>query len=767
MNPEHKNPKEFRTDTRGNPYWARAPYNFVPLPEKVVTVDSVNPQDSYTGHTGWIDCTLTTKSPLYTRSAMSIQFFKADGEKAFHELSPGQKDERARFFSIQNVESPVIPSSSLRGMVRALVEIAGYGKVQPVTKMPLIFRAVGDRTSLGEFYRNRLMDEGQRNYFTPKMQAGYIEKRGTRWSIQPAQEIGGVTFARILIDDLAKIPHDLKQWGDCKNSRIIWVKLGKYDYQPVRHLHVKYTPALEPRASPADGFQQCVLAFSGKMKEKKHEAVIYPKGDPANRIEIEDELVQAYRDQISPEQETLLGKDGVLRHDQPVFFLMDKGKLVFFSHTMMMRLPYREDHSPFHFVPPGLRDEKIVDLAESIFGFVPQGKTDKRTAHAGRVFITDATTEASGDQVWLASQPITPKILATPKPTTFQHYLTQQQPDAVATGQKNKDGTLKMELKLDHYASPPPHQTVIRGHKLYWHKGDISLGDIQETDAAKIENAKKQYTRIKPVKSGVAFQFRIYFENLERAELGALLWVLQLPPEHDHKLGMGKPLGMGAVEINATLHLNRRSTRYQKLFQEEKWFYGDPDNQAEQDLKAAFEKFVLDRMDQTERGNAQHLGDLERIKLLLKMLEWKGPDKGLTRYMTIQPNEFKERPVLPDPLNLAEPTISQKQPDHQASSAPAESTAPHTPSVKHYTVGAVFTGKISDVYDDGSIDVEVPGVDPRKGYAMIPATVLGGRKYHEGNPARCEIIRIYTDTDGRTVYECKPGPKPPKKGESA
>ncbi|MFA6373748.1 MAG: hypothetical protein WCW68_14090, partial [Methanothrix sp.] len=66
-----------------------------------------------------------------------------------------------------------------------------------------------------------------------------------------------------------------------------------------------------------------------------------------------------------------------------------------------------------------------------------------------------------------------------------------------------------------------------------------------------------------------------------------------------------------------------------------------------------FEAFVLKRMDGKERGQAKSLGDVERVKMLLKLLEWPGPNRSLTEYMTIEPvNEYRKRPVLPDPLNI-------------------------------------------------------------------------------------------------------------------
>ena len=169
-----------------------------------------------------------------------------------------------------------------------------------------------------------------------------------------------------------------------------------------------------------------------------------------------------------------------------------------------------------------------------------------------------------------------------------------------------------------------------------------------------------QHTSIKPVKPGVTFRFRIYFENLRDFELGALLWALILPGEpgkdYCHSLGMGKPLGMGAVKITPTLYLSNRQERYARLFSGNDWHRGEKEEPDMRRFLDAFERFVLDEMDAQERGQARSLKDVERIKMLLTMLEWPGPDRSLTEYMTIEPvNEYKERPVLPDPLHIAPP----------------------------------------------------------------------------------------------------------------
>src|SRR5262249_32574431 len=144
----------------------------------------------------------------------------------------------------------------------------------------------------------------------------------------------------------------------------------------------------------------------------------------------------------------------------------------------------------------------------------------------------------SQTDIFLVKDPIAPPILATPKPTAFQHYLVQ---------------TSDIKDTLKHYGNGTPHETVIRGHKLYWHRGKVKTEDI----STEPDEKSKQHTQFKPVKPEVNFEFKIYFENLSNEELGALCWILRLQGESEktylHKLGMGKAFGMGAVELKADL----------------------------------------------------------------------------------------------------------------------------------------------------------------------------------------------------------------------
>ena len=673
MVPKHNNPtRKDRT--------AVAPYNFVPIADPTITFpdDERNPlavdQSRYHPgrRTGWIDVTLTTRSPLYIRGSLKPEDHQKmeKEEKGGKENTPHLEKVRNRpdFFQTGNGE-PVIPGSSLRGMIRQMVEILGHGKLKPVMKTPLVYRAVGDTSSHGEAYRKLLMQEDpdstKRHHYEPLFEAGYIRynKETGEWFIQPAQKTAdGASYARI---NHRRIPQRLDRWHTSKNAEKIFVQFGPREYQEVRggFLHVKYAKVFSAdNTQTADASTPAVLVRSGHMFSKRTEAVFMLPDEQAEWIIIPDgsdetdprDLVTAYRDQISPEQEKLLGRDGVLVNHQPVFYLMQNSKLLFFfGHTQMFRMPY--PYSPQEMLPSPHWNDDRIDFAEAMFG---KARGQQESGIAGRVFVSDACLHKDQDKndLWLSENPVViPKVLSSPKPTTFQHYLTQSKPD------------LQQGKGLHTYNSDS-RQSTLRGFKLYWHKGkQVRRGDYAENEKDVDQKKDKIHTKIKPVKEDVRFSFRIHFENLLPAELGLLWWALALPvadgQEYCHKLGMGKPLGLGAVKLVPELHLVELGNRYGTLFDDAQvgWEQGTAVDLVEQVKTEAvenFEQFILKR----SKLNESRLADTRQVQMLLAMLAWPGPNPAKTRYMEIEypdpsarrgkRNEYRERPVLPDPLHV-------------------------------------------------------------------------------------------------------------------
>lgn len=745
---------------------AKAPYNFVSLPDRVVKLtakvlpdqDRYWPQETVDGaparYSGRIACELTTESPLYTRAAVTTDNY-GRGVKS--------KDESA-FFYIVSQDQPVIPGSSLRGLMRSLVEIVSYSKVGPVSDRQLVYRAVGDTTSHGDEYRKRLMRfDGERDrqkHYTPLMRAGYMKKMGSDWAIEPAQEIGGATYAHCFIEDrdIDPLPlvHPSENAPPLKNARHIYIRPGRYDYQNVRggFLRIKYAPALEWSRDPKPGMLRgTIMARSGPINSKRSEAVVYERDPDKKPWVIDDHLLEMYQEQISDGQQQILGnKDGILRDGQPVFYLIENDRLAFFGHCRMLRLPYLRKLCDL--VPEELRREEDLDLAEAIFGYTKRKGTGKDRAYAGRVFFSDATLLDGQGSPWLADgRVVTPRILAGPKPTTFQHYLVQQRPNKKQVG-TTRDGRPKYIVELSDYAAPTPGETVIRGHKLYWHKGPATLDDIRETET--IKEGDKQHTRIQPLRPGVAFRFHIDFENLLTVELGALLWVLRVAadPAYRLKLGMGKPLGMGAVKIVPTLELTDRLARYQTLLNGNGWATATAaDPQGADKAVAEFERFMLRAL--KEPDSVKRLNEVARIRELLALLSWPGPDREETRYLEIERrvggrkvNEYRDRPVLPSPLVVASRRgrAGDAEPPRASSGQPATGKpTPGSPLPPGYQRGTVL--EFGPSY--GYIQPEGGG----KRVFVHRNQLAGGRRFLE--PGQIVTFRIGPGMKGPEAQDVK------------
>ncbi|MDW8300387.1 MAG: TIGR03986 family CRISPR-associated RAMP protein [Anaerolineae bacterium] len=674
---------------------AHAPYNFVPLPDKVVSAQDLPDQDCYHAdrYSGYFTVTLTTETPLYIRGLLT-EAEAADAEK--HKNKPD-------FFERNG--KPVIPGSSLRGMLRNLVEIITFSKLTRVSDKPKIFfRAVAAKTDdpLGEDYKKVLGQLGK------NVQAGFLEQRGEEWFIRPASQRNGKTFAKV---------RDLTKRGDVADdvAQVRGVKhLNQPDYT-VQYIDVKLLG--EPESSRAglrakvrslrqgeqrDGVLVCTgnMAESssetgGRVKTNRKNFVVVFEADPrANPLQIDPQAVEDYLDGLTPfQQETPFDpKFGCLVSGRPVFYIPpERGEKVFyFGHAPFFRISAMLTESdsagnrlkravtPRDCIPEAVRDNpNHYDMAEALFGFVDKAKDaeqgDKRRAYASRVSVSDAViTKVRSDGYY--EREIVPKILGGPKPTTFQHYL-EQPPEAYTD-----------KSKLSHYATMPLPD--LRGHKLYWRQRGTTIDDVRESDPEalrKVESGSDtQHTRMKPVKAGVEFKFTVRFENLTAEELGALAWALYLPcsAEARHQLGMGKPYGMGVVKLEPELRLIDRKARYMQLFSDDDWAKAEDRGSPEQFI-SAFEKYIVEKLN--ERRNFR---DIPRIRELCIMLTPQPRSKAF-EYMRIEPeNEYKDRPVLPRPSQVVS-AQSGTPLSHQASSVSAASVGGTL-----FTEGTVLEGRV-------------------------------------------------------------------------
>lgn len=475
MAPKHTDPSSPRVDGNRS-LWARAPYNFVPLPDKMVEAPPPVDQDSFypaIGLTGWIDCELETCSPTYVRGMLTYEQFKAQEDTKTAELTVDQKIERAPFFSTSQEKKdgfplPTIPGSSLRGMIRTLVEVIGYGRMRNVDNKPAFtFRAVAASKDdpLRDPYRDVI------GAFGRNVKTGYLKQRGDKWFVHPAltpQEMNWPEQNAYL-----KVKEHQIGSQDIPN----FIRMNSSGYRPQIHLvsfnigfgqgkRGKYV-AIRQIGKPGQYSSQGVLVCSGNMLEtqatgqkspRKNHALLLPASKTIKQlIPIDSQAVDDYLKSLTVFQKEELEDwsvgNGCLRDGAPVFYVEEKGKVVQFGHCPNFRVSARQTFgdkdraaTPLDFVPPELRLSNQPDLADAIFGWVEMPNWGPKDQRSGRVFFSDATFIAATDGLWYKPEPIIPHVLAEPKPTTFQHYLVQD---------RNSGHSPDDKASLAHYGSLP------------------------------------------------------------------------------------------------------------------------------------------------------------------------------------------------------------------------------------------------------------------------------------------------------------------------
>lgn len=119
----------------------------------------------------------------------------------------------------------------------------------------------------------------------------------------------------------------------------------------------------------------------------------------------------------------------------------------------------------------------------------------------------------------------------------------------VGEAEKGKPLTLPLLERPRPTWSMPDKCAKIPGRKFYVHH-PWSVDEIRDNQDKDEFIPTKNNRTIEPLDEGNEFTFDVYFMNLDGWELGLLLYSLQLEKRLAHKLGMGKALGFGSVEID-------------------------------------------------------------------------------------------------------------------------------------------------------------------------------------------------------------------------
>ena len=491
-----------------------APYNFVPLNDTVVIPDwgdKISQDLPFSdGEDGSIEVTVENLTPLIT----------VDGRSQTDSKESKEVLESAHVKIDNDKKLYYLPGSGLKGMLRSVVEIMSFGKMQQYDD---------------DFFGYR--DFGTGNKYTPKMSAvkcGWL-------SINSATD----EYIVEVCANYDKISHDELK-GKLGLSGERWKEFNEMDaFKKAEELE-KICGEEYPRISGG------ILVCTGYMSNKKHEYIFDEQivGEPL-RLKDDDEVTKAFFSVYKPSKNYGDTKDAKryggeikkrLREGKkvPVFFTMGKGKIQTMGITRMYRYPYK--YSVSQLVGDAhLQAKTSLDMAECIFGCINQNGHDK--ALRGRVQVGNAfMSHPIGDSE--LCEPVK-GVLGQPQASYYPLYLDQR--GRVSYSTYDTDGAR------------------IAGRKRYRVHASLEKEQPQGNDNV------NTLTQFRPLKAGQKFSFKIRVHNLRPVEIGALLSALTFHESKTahHNFGLAKSFGYGKLQLDAvSLHgLTKTKKEYMQEFE--------------------------------------------------------------------------------------------------------------------------------------------------------------------------------------------------------
>ena len=491
------------------------PYHFIPLVGKCNRGNDAKDLMDKGDLNGWIDYTLETITPIFMPNSSNSMAFDVDKasnirqpieNKEKDDFAERDKCSRYEFFCHEDFTKgvvdgykPIIPGSEIRGVIRSAYETVTNSCMSTSDEKLPFYRRYGDYNSAGIL---RIKSDGS-------------------MYIQPC------------------IRHTIKKY-----------KLNKY-----KHAQEVWVSVDEISCNAKSGFQRGWLYVGEHFINKTREAVfIESKKDS---FPVSEQMYNAYKTNLeiyADERVNKSSKHTGYKHLKPFVKDFDKAlkdiKSGLLTSTEKHLLIYYDNSR--NYLTPAVKSKRVFkkklgNIAEdympcenienccpacSLFGMISDSGSI-----SGRVRFQDL--RSTGTDV-LFEKPVVLPELASPKPSAFEFYL--KRPDRVDFWDADKAIRHTSNRSYEEIRDYVPE---ISGRKFYWHHKSVD-----EKNFEKVMPSQRNVV-VRPVKSGKKFAGRIYFNDLNKGELDRLMWVLTMggSSEHGHKIGMGKPIGLGSVRL--------------------------------------------------------------------------------------------------------------------------------------------------------------------------------------------------------------------------
>ena len=516
------------------------PYNFIPLQTKAPERNTVTKGR----YSGVIEYSLLTKTPLFIPNTSSADAFRMNIPEhksydffSYKDLSEETDSAEKKYYK------PVIPGSSVRGVLRSNFEILTNSCMSAIDDDDVLSKRTNET-----------------------FKQGLLKKEGENYRLYTAEDHLLRTMGE---NDLRDDPH----WKDdpAHNNRKCYRQKDLQEGQKVYFIKkARTSTAPNGKSFPVKSLalQVSDQAGTGKTvgyvlkgedgpnlngaKQQKHACHIFSLQGEFKQLEKEetatmDKVLKAYRDNAQNEYREYASAWKRFRNGEgeeyfPVYYSTAQGKagdFVMLSPACITREIYRNKISDM--IPQHRSCDKKDALCPACRLFGTLGRQFQVTS---RIRVTDLILDDENEKSWqtdpaqLFEQVTTLDPLGAPKINNMEFYLKRPSEDAwfwTYDYYITKDGKVVSMVPM------------INGRKFYWHQNSV---------APQAKEANSLNTTVRPLKAGVTFRGKIYFEDISKEELDELCYVIETgesgkltDKKHGYKLGHAKPLGYGSVAL--------------------------------------------------------------------------------------------------------------------------------------------------------------------------------------------------------------------------
>ncbi len=422
--------------------------------------------------------------------------------------------------------TPVIPGSSLKGMVRSFLEAATFAKFKQVDDNRYAYRDISGANTV---YSKVLQNTGE-------AVAAWLKFN----SAEAKWEYRKCSHTRLYGQDLKTYLRSQGSQAVIDNCNPEQTTLDKYKILPLNQTALAFelgkyqTRNNKPRDCAVNlgaGAKQGIPVFVGYRPGKESpdlnfNYMFYAVDNQPQ--EISSRLVNQMFAAHDEELVNYLKTYGHAEYGIPVFIRIQSGKPGNIQAIGLAKMPKMlYDNSVMELAQAQqanlISNDASFDLCELMFGTL----RDYGAGLKSRVSFSDSLCTTASQ---IKESP--PVILGQPKASYLNAYLEQT----------HNNGDVKDELIM-----------YKQGAKLAGWKRYPSQDGFTAHLPEGLERKVNVQSKLELLAPGACFSGKIVFHNLKPVELGALLWALNPGENFYHGLGHGKSLGAGAVQLQAKL----------------------------------------------------------------------------------------------------------------------------------------------------------------------------------------------------------------------